>query len=146
MLKIRLRVNILDVHSNSAQCTWLSWKHKLGVCKTCWGQLFQGLWLIGWTEADGSSLRRCLEVEGLSLVLKKIGLVNCKKKKKNQAKATYSNVNSMTRTFRLYQRWQQHLQRVKAIPAGPLSLAVCYQPHLETRRSRMSRALTLSSV
>lgn len=49
---------------------------------------------------DGSSPRRPLEVEELSLVLKKIGLVNCLKKK-NQAKATYSNVSSMYKNFQV---------------------------------------------
>lgn len=48
---------------------------------------------------DGSSPRRPLEVEELSLVLKKIGLVNCLKK--NQAKATYSNVSSMYKNFQV---------------------------------------------
>lgn len=52
---------------------------------------------------DGSSPRRPLEVEDLSLVLKKIGLVNCLKKKIRQRLPTPMST-ACTRTFRLYQR------------------------------------------
>lgn len=53
---------------------------------------------------DGSSPRRPLEVEELSLVLKKIGLVNCLKKKKIRQRLPTPMSAACTRTFRLYQR------------------------------------------